>query len=181
MPAGVTWLGGGEGRGKTTLLRLLAGGLPLPTGVNLRLDGKELVPGLQGFRPHVAWFDPFNVAFDHHTVTQCWATAAQGFPLRDTALLLQLQEHLGLSHHLDKTLAMLSTGSKRKVWLAAALSSGASVTLLDMPFAALDKASIHCVLDLLHECAGHPNRAWVVADYVAPAGISLAHTIDLGD
>ncbi|OYU42303.1 MAG: ABC transporter, partial [Burkholderiales bacterium PBB4] len=66
-------------------------------------------------------------------------------------------------------------------WLGAAVASGASLTLLDEPFAALDKASIGCVLDFLTEAAGHRTRAWVVADYQAPAGVPLAHTIDLGD
>ena len=181
LPPGVTWLGGGESRGKTTLLRLLSGDLPLPTGIDLHMNGKTLVSGQQGYRPQVAWFDPHNVALDHQTAMQCWAAAAQGFPLWDAALLLQMQEQLGLSPHLDKTLAMLSTGTKRKVWLSAALASGASVTLLDMPFAALDKPSVTFLLDWLKTNSVHASRAWVVADYVAPLGVPLAHTIDLGD
>jgi energy-coupling factor transporter ATP-binding protein EcfA2 len=74
---------------------------------------------------------------------------------------------------------MLSTGSKRKVWLAAAFASGAAVTLLDEPFAALDKASINLVLELLQDAAIHATRAWVVADYEAPRGVPLALTISL--
>jgi ABC-type Mn2+/Zn2+ transport system ATPase subunit len=76
---------------------------------------------------------------------------------------------------------MLSTGTKRKVWLAAAFASGAAVTLLDEPFAALDKTSIGLVIALLQEAAQHPTRAWVVADYAPPQGVALALTIDLGD
>ena len=34
--------------------------------------------------------------------------------------------------------APLSAGTRRKVWLAGAFASGAAVTLLDEPFAALD-------------------------------------------
>jgi energy-coupling factor transporter ATP-binding protein EcfA2 len=74
---------------------------------------------------------------------------------------------------------MLSTGSKRKVWLAAALASGAAVTLLDEPFAALDQASINFVLELLADATEHPTRAWVMADYTAPEGVPLAAIIDL--
>jgi ABC-type Mn2+/Zn2+ transport system ATPase subunit len=92
-----------------------------------------------------------------------------------------LVDVLGLAPHIDKPLYMHSTGSKRKVWLAAALASGATLTLLDEPFAALDKSSIRRILELLQEAAQHTHRAWVVADYEAPPGVALAHTIDLGD
>ena len=76
---------------------------------------------------------------------------------------------------------MLSTGSKRKVWLAAACASGAPLTLLDEPFAALDKTSIRCLLGVLGDAAAQPQRAWVLADYVAPPGVPLAWQLDLGD
>ena len=56
-----------------------------------------------------------------------------------------------------------------------------AVILLDMPFAALDKPSIRFVLDLLQNAADHPDRACVLADYVAPDGVRLANVIDLGD
>ena len=75
---------------------------------------------------------------------------------------------------------MLSTGSRRKVWLAAAFASGAALTLLDQPFAALDKVSMGVITELLQEAAGHPERAWVVADYVAPPGVPLAGQAQLG-
>jgi len=88
---------------------------------------------------------------------------------------------LALEPHLPKSLYMLSTGTKRKVFLAGAFASGAAVTLLDEPFAALDRASIGLVLELLQEAATHPRRAWVVADYVAPAGVSLAATVRYSD
>lgn len=88
---------------------------------------------------------------------------------------------LGLSPHLDKPLYMLSSGSKRKVWIAAACASGAALTCVDQPFAALDFASVNVVLGLLQDAAAHSQRAWVLADYVAPAGVPLAGSIHLGD
>ena len=66
-----------------------------------------------------------------------------------------------------------------EVWLAAAFASGAALTLLDQPFAAVDKASMGVITGLLQEAATHPSRAWVVADHVAPAGVPLAAMIDL--
>jgi energy-coupling factor transporter ATP-binding protein EcfA2 len=96
-------------------------------------------------------------------------------------LIDDLVAGLALTEHRAKRLFMLSTGSRRKVWLATAFASGAAVTLLDDPFAALDKPSIRFVTELLQEAAGHSTRAWVVTGYAAPAGVALAATLDLGD
>jgi ABC-type multidrug transport system ATPase subunit len=91
----------------------------------------------------------------------------------------QLLERLFLQQHLQKTGHMMSTGSRRKVWLAAALASGAAVALLDQPFAALDAPSIRAVTELLRQAAGSAGRVIVLADYEAPAGIHLMQTLRL--
>ena len=180
IPPGVTWLGGGEGRGKTRLLRILAGQMASPLSA-LRIGDLLLSRQSDGDTQQVAWFDPQTVAFDQVTVQDFFSTTANRFPHWNGTLLADLADALGLVPHLHKPLYMLSTGTKRKVWLCAALASGATLTLLDEPFAALDRASIGCVLDFLTEAACHCTRAWVVADYAAPPGVPLAHTIDLGD
>jgi ABC-type multidrug transport system ATPase subunit len=180
LPPGVTWVGGGEGRGKTSLLRLLAGDLRVP-GVVLQL-GDVTFPAQAGpYARQVFWMDPRTSAHDAVPARQFLDTTAARYPQWDAALQAHLQDALGLSPHIDKPLYMHSTGSKRKVWLTAALASGATLTLLDEPFAALDKASIRSILALLQECAQHTHRAWVVADYEAPPDVALALTIDLGD
>ena len=61
---------------------------------------------------------------------------------------------------------MLSTGSRRKVWLAAAFASGAALTLLDQPFAAVDKASMRVMIEWLNGAA-QAGRAVVVAERIA--------------
>jgi ABC-type Mn2+/Zn2+ transport system ATPase subunit len=99
----------------------------------------------------------------------------------DEVLLQELIDSLSIAPHLDKPLYMLSTGSRRKVWLAAAFASGAPVTLLDEPFAALDSPSIASVKRLLALAAHQPARVYLIADYEAPTGVPLAGVIDLGD
>ena len=63
----------------------------------------------------------------------------------------------------------LSSGSQRKVLLAAALANGAVLTLLDEPLAALDKPSISYLLQALEAEARAPmlGRAVLVAHYDA--------------
>ncbi len=178
LSPGVTWLGGDESTGKTTLLRLLAGELSAQSGT-LQINGMPLADKAQAYRSHVFWLDPRTQAFDALTPQAYWDGVRRQSPAWSASLLADLTEGLGLTPHLPKSLYMLSTGSKRKVFLAAVFASGAPVTLLDEPFAALDKASIELVLELLAEASAHPSRAWVVADYVAPRGVVLAATIAL--
>lgn len=176
IPLGVTWLGGDESTGKTTLLRLLAGELAAKSGT-LAINGIALAQQAQAYRSQVFWVDPRTDAFDALTPQAYWDSVRKQYPAFDVALLASLTDALGLAPHLPKSMYMLSTGTKRKIFLAASFAANAAVTLLDEPFAALDRASIGVVLELLHEAAEHPSRAWVVADYVAPRGIALAATV----
>ena len=165
---GITFVRGGDGRGKTTLLRLLAGDLK-PSSGQLKINTQ------------VFWVDPRTEVFDQLTGDEFFKSQRIAFPEFDYALVNKLVDGLDLASHISKKLYMLSTGSKRKVYIAAAFASCAAVTLIDMPFAAVDKPSIDFMLKLLRVAADSSGRAFVVADYEAPAGVELAAVIDLGD
>jgi ABC-type multidrug transport system ATPase subunit len=180
IPPGVTLVRGGEGRGKTTLLRLLAGDLSADAG-HLQVDDVRQRDRPAAYRQQVFWADPRSDAFDQITPVAYFKSLHKLYPTFDEQVLDDLIKALSLKPHVDKQLFMLSTGSKRKVWLAAAFASGAPVTLLDEPFAALDKASIGVVMALLEGAAGDPCRACVIAHYEAPGAVPLAAIIDLGD
>lgn len=177
---GVTLVRGGDGVGKTTLLRLLAGVLTAQGGA-LHVHGHSLAGQPSLYRQQVFWVDPRTDAHDPLTPADWFRSLPALYPSFDEASLPALVDGFGLSPHLDKPLYMLSTGSKRKVWLAAGFASGAALTLLDEPFAALDKASAGFVLELLDDAARHPSRAWLVAHYAPPGDVPLAAVIDLGD
>ncbi len=168
-PPGVSWVCGDEGQGKTTLLRLLAGDLHPTTGQVLTPEGG------------VFWADLQDAAHDTTTVQACWEALRAHYPRWNQDLLQDLAEELDMTQHLDKRLNMLSAGSRRKVMVVAALASGATVTLLDQPFAALDLASIRVIHEFLQEAAEHPSRAWIVADYEAPTHLPLASVLNLDE
>lgn len=180
IDAGVTLVRGGDGRGKTTLLNLLAGLMPARDGV-LELNGLRLDSEPENYRRQVFFIDPRSEAYDQMTPPEVFAALAERYPQFDQALLPALTEGLSLTPHLEKKLFMLSTGSKRKVYLAAAFAARATLTLLDDPYASLDRASINFVAARLNEHAGDADRAWVVAMYETPEAVRLAGTIDLGD
>jgi ABC-type multidrug transport system ATPase subunit len=177
---GVTFIQGGDGRGKTTLMRLMAGALPAASGT-LELKGLSLSDSPQAYRDRVFWIDPRTEAKDSMTPRAYFETIKGKFSAFDAQVLDSLIEGLSLSEHIDKALYMLSTGSKRKVWIAAAIASGAQVILIDDPFAALDKPSIRFITQWLQDASKQPTRAWVISGYEAPEGVKLAQLINLGD
>jgi ABC-type Na+ transport system ATPase subunit NatA len=157
LSPGVTAVVGDEGTGKTHVLHRLA----------------------TAYQGHVFWCDLKLPDQDNDTAQACWDAWQKSHPNFDTGLLQELIDALSLRQHMHKQLFMLSTGSRRKVALAGALASGATVTLLDQPFVSLDAVSIQEVLDFLQAMSTHPTRAWVVADYTVPKGVDLALLVQL--
>ncbi|MES2946245.1 MAG: ATP-binding cassette domain-containing protein [Pseudomonadota bacterium] len=180
LPAGVNLIRGGDGRGKSTLLRLLAGVLHADGG-SMQINQTSLKEQPNAYRQQVFWTEARSENFDQLTPPAYFEMQRQRWPGFDSQRLGELIQGLDLEVHLHKQLFMLSTGSKRKVWLAGAFASGAAVTLIDEPFAALDAPSIRFVIQLLKDSAAQQQRVFVVADYEAPGDVPLAGLIDLGD
>ena len=170
LPAGVSWLVGDEGRGKTTLLRLLAGQLSPQAGLITIAP-----PGRQTGQT-VAWHEPADPARDAQIVQDILHGLV---PVNAHAALPSLLAGLSLEPHLGKPLYQLSTGSRRKVFIAATLASPAVLALLDQPFTALDAPSITFLREEFTRRAQCPDRALLVADYQPPEGVPLTARIDL--
>ena len=177
---GVTWLSGDEGCGKTTLLQLLAGAVkPDAFQGQLRIHDVSLADSRNAYCQLVSWLDPRDTARDQQTARQIFAELPQ---MHAGCSQDALQSHIAgltLAPHLDKALYMMSSGTRRKVLMAAAMASMAPVTLLDQPFMALDRPSIAYLLQVLAKATQQPSTAWVVADYDAPPGIDLVSTVEL--
>jgi ABC-type multidrug transport system ATPase subunit len=175
---GVHLLRGEDGCGKSTALALLAGERAAQGGT-LRVAGLSLQENPATYRQAVFWIASDTTDFDTVSATDAWATLGTRYPSFNPALLAELAGAFGLSEHAHKLLYMLSTGSKRKVWLCAAFAAGAPLTLLDQPLAALDAPSIRLLRELLAEASEQPSRAWLLADHEAPGGIAFGQVIDL--
>ena len=174
LHAGVTLVCGGDGCGKSTLLRLLAGVLQPSAGQVVMTTADPAQRFLVDPRSEAV-----NALLSNIVVQTYFDALAPHWPALDLAWLAELSEVMGLTPHLRKPMYMLSTGSRRKALLAAALASGAPVTLIDEPFAALDAPSIRCVTEALTRVAAQPHRVCVIADYQAPPGVALSGVITL--
>ena len=180
LPAGITIVRGGDGRGKSSMLKLFAGELSAPSG-ELEILQTSLQQQADKYRSQVFLSAPESHAYDQMSIREYLASLRSAYPTFDEMLLPGLIDGLSLTTHMDKQLFMLSTGSKRKVWLCGAFAAGATLNLLDDPFAGLDKRSIEFVTRQLKRVAEKQDQAWVLALYVLPEDIPFASVIDLGD
>lgn len=175
---GITLVRGDDEHGLSKLLRLLAG-TQQPLAGQVQWLGDSIPLPASALDGWLFWIDPADRSQDEVTVGAYWQQLSRRYPRWNWQLLDELQAELGLTPHLDKSLYMLSTGSRRKVALAAAFAAGAALTLLDRPFAALDLPSRRCVTRCLQACASQTERIHVVADYEAPENVPLSQVIDL--
>lgn len=158
LPAGLVRLD--AERGKTTLLRILAGGLPAQ--LQATLNGRPWTPSTEASAACLV--DPADPAWSALTpgqVKSVMQSRHAGFdPTRWQRLLHDFDLH-GQDH---KTMHMLSTGMRRKVALAAALAAGATLTLLDEPTAGLDLPAIDALVQELQRAADDAtDRSWLVS------------------
>ena len=176
---GLTLLFGGESCGKSSLLRLLAGVLTAQKGgIEWRWLDPEQSLG-QAHAPSVYWMDPRDAQHDAIAARAYFHLLRARHADFSQPDLDALVQDLGLEEQLDKPLYMLSTGSKRKVWLAGAFASHCRLTLLDDPFAALDQRSIARAKVWLNRVAQDTERACVIADYEVPQGVLIGHSLAL--
>jgi ABC-type multidrug transport system ATPase subunit len=178
IPPGVSLVRGDDGSGKSTLLRLLAGAQNPDTG-SLVIHGIPLDQRHDAYRHQVFWIDPQTEAHDALAAKGYLESLSHHYPNFNAEAMAELVGGFALGPHLAKPMYMLSTGSRRKVWLTAAFAAGTPLTLIDQPFAALDAPSIRFLRELLQDAADHPSRAWLLADHEAPEGIALKQTIEL--
>ena len=164
VPAGAALVQGGPGSGKTTLLRLLAGAA-VPT------RGRILLQGSAPQGAQVFWAEREAAGAEQVLVRDWWQALAGSYPGWDAAALDRHIAGFSLVPHQDKGFFMLSTGTRRKAWLAAALASGAPLTLIDEPLAGLDLASARYLAAAIADAAQQPCRVIVVAHDAPLAGV----------
>jgi heme ABC exporter ATP-binding subunit CcmA len=133
-------LRGSNGAGKTSLLRVCAGLLPVTRG-EARVCGLDVTTNRAAVRQRVGLLGHNNGLYADLTVAEnvrFWG-ATVGATVAETEAAMH---HLGLDGRLaDVAVASLSAGQKRRTALACMLARRARVWLLDEPHAGLDAAA----------------------------------------
>lgn len=162
--AGLTWVRGGNGSGKSTLLKIFAGVLP-PAHGTCAIDGVSARRSPLAYRRNIFWCGPGSIPFDHLRAHEYFGFMRTLYPTYDASDWPAHLEGMNLAQHLPLSLGQMSTGTQRKIWMAAAFMVGTRVVLLDEPMNALDDGSLSYVQSLLRKAARQDSRAWIVASH----------------
>lgn len=142
---------GGNGQGKTSLLRLLTG-LARPEEGEVRWRGEPINKQHEVYHAEMVYLGHANgVKDDLNPVENLrFADGLQGraFDLRRAVSTL---ENLGLSRCLDLPCRVLSFGQRRRVALAALLLAGATLWILDEPLTGLDVHAVAMMEGLIRD------------------------------
>lgn len=150
---------GASGCGKTTLLNVIAGLVPVSDG-SVAIKGRAPMAG----RQDICYILARDALLPWRTVK---GNVEYGLELSGVARMEREQralvyiEKVGLTNHLNFYPAKLSQGMRQRVSLARAFAVGRSVYLMDEPFSALDSQTKLMLHDqLLH--LWESNRSTVV-------------------
>jgi len=158
-----TILLGPNGSGKSTILRLLAGYLPLQRG-EITLAGRPLAAISHRERArHIAVMPQGNTpALDFTVQDMVMLGRNARLPrlspptTQDWSVVRTALDSLALSHLAERHCNRLSGGERQRVALAAVLAQEAKILLLDEPCAALDPANSLSVMQLLRTLPDRP-------------------------
>lgn len=140
---------GGNGQGKTSLLRLLTG-LSTPLEGEVRWRGQSLQEAREDYHRAMAYLGHLNGIKDDLTPIENLRLAARlaGRMLDETRADEKLRQ-LGLARCLDLPCRVLSFGQRRRVALASLLCAGATLWIMDEPLTGLDVHGVALLESLL--------------------------------
>lgn len=150
-PGELLVVGGANGSGKTSLLRMLCG-LLLPAAGEIRWQGRSMGSMRDVYPAAMMYIGHPNGLKDELTGLENlrFATALSGAPASRERIRRALAR-MGLGERELLPTGWLSQGQKRRTALARLLLSDSSLWILDEPFTALDKAAVELVQSLLEE------------------------------
>jgi heme exporter protein A len=142
---------GGNGRGKTSLLRLLCG-LAQPLDGEVRWRGQPIAKAREEYHREMAYIGHVNGIKDDLTPLENLRLSA-ALAGRDLDLLTAEQSliKLGLERCLDLPARVLSFGQRRRVTLAGLMTASALLWILDEPLTGLDVHGVALVEGLLRD------------------------------
>ena len=177
LAPGITWLRGPNGKGKTTLLRLMAGSLT-PHAGSISMNGIDSAAQPLAYRlasffcggdlPELPWLTVQEFLDIHMAL---YPAAAAG---RVNAQL----DAFGVRQTLPQMLSTLSLGQHKKVQLALALALPVGLLLVDEPFNGLDAAASDYLRAQLDERAAAGEVCIVLTSHVEPQ-VAVSRMVDL--